>query len=71
MKLKIGFCFKEDIEKQIEDFNISDDKVEDYKNNKDKWHKKLIKEIEKSIKSVLEWEGYAYVEDFKAEVVEG
>lgn len=70
MKLKIGFCFKEDIEKQIEDFNISDDKVEDYKNNKDKWHKKLIKEIEKSIKSVLEWEGYAYVEDFKAEEME-
>ena len=30
----------------------------------------MIKEIECSIKSVLEREGYAYVEDFKAEVVE-
>ena len=30
----------------------------------------MIKEIEKSIKSVLEREGYASVEDFKAEVVE-
>ena len=70
MKAKIEFYFNEDIEKQIEDFNIADDKVKDYRNNKDKWHKKLIKETEKSIKSVLEWEGYAYVEDFKAEVVE-
>lgn len=70
MKAKIEFYFNEDIEKQIEDFNIADDKVKDYRNNKDKWHKKLIKEIEKSIKSVLEWEGYAYVEDFEAEVVE-
>lgn len=70
MKAKIEFYFNEDIEKQIKDFNISDDKVKDYENNKDKWHKKLINEIEKSIKSVLEWEGYAYIEDFKAEQVE-
>lgn len=70
MKAKIEFYFNEDIEKQIKDFNISDDKVKDYENNKDKWHKKLINEIEKSIKSVLEWEGYVYIEDFKAEQVE-
>ena len=70
MKAKIEFYFNEDIEKQIKDFNISDDKVKDYENNKDKSHKKLINEIEKSIKSVLEWDGYAYIEDFKAEQVE-
>lgn len=27
-------------------------------------------DIEKSIKSILEWEGYASIEDFKAVVVE-
>lgn len=70
MKAKIEFYFNEDIEKQIRDFNINAEKVKDYENDKEKWHKKIIKEIEKSIKSILEWEGYAFVEDFKAEVVE-
>lgn len=70
MKTKIEFYFNEDIEKQIRDFDIADDKIKDYENDKDKYHKMMIKEIEKSIKSVLEWEGYAFVEDFKAEVVE-
>lgn len=70
MKAKIEFYFNEDIEKQIRDFNINAEKVKDYKSDKDKYHKMMIKEIEKSIKSVLEWEGYAFVEDFKAEVVE-
>ena len=70
MKSKIEFYFNEDIEKQIRDFNINAEKVKDYESDKDKYHKMMIKEIEKSIKSVLEWEGYAFVEDFKAEVVE-
>lgn len=70
MKAKIEFYFNEDIEKQIRDFNINAEKVKDYENDKDKYHKMMIKEIEKSIKSVLEREGYAFVEDFKAEVVE-
>ena len=70
MKAKIEFYFNEDIEKQIRDFNINAEKVKDYESDKDKYHKMMIKEIEKSIKSVLEREGYAYVEDFKAEVVE-
>lgn len=70
MKAKIQFYFNEDIYKQIRDFKISDEKVKDYENDKEKWHKKMIEEIEKSIKSSLEWEGYACVEDFKAEVVE-
>lgn len=69
MKAKIEFYFNEDIEKQIRDFNINAEKVKDYESDKDKYHKMMIKEIEKSIKSVLEREGYAYVEDFKAEVV--
>ena len=70
MKAKIEFYFNEDIEKQIRDFNIDSEKVKDYESDKDKYHKMMIKEIEKSIKSVLECEGYAYVDDFKAEVVE-
>lgn len=70
MKAKIEFYFNEDIEKQIRDFDIADDKVKDYENDKDKYHKMMIKEIEKSIKSVLEWKGYASVEYFKAKVVE-
>lgn len=70
MKTKIEFYFNEDIEKQIRDFNIDSKKVKDYESDKDKYHKMMIKEIEKSIKSVLECEGYTYVEDFKAEVVE-
>lgn len=69
MKAKIEFYFNEDIEKQIRDFNINSEKVKDYESDKDKYHKMMIKEIERSIKSVLEREGYAYVEDFKAEVV--
>ena len=70
MKAKIEFYFNEDIEKQIRDFNINAEKVKDYESDKDKYHKMMIKEIEKSIKSVLDWEGYAFIEDFKAEVVE-
>lgn len=70
MKTKIEFYFNEDIEKQIRDFNIDSKKVKDYESDKDKYHKMMTKEIEKSIKSVLEREGYTYVEDFKAEVVE-
>ncbi|WP_311376153.1 hypothetical protein [Anaerococcus lactolyticus] len=65
MKVKVEFYFDENIEKQIKDFDISDEKVKDYENNKDKWHKKLIKEIERSIRIVLEWNGYATIEDFK------
>ena len=70
MKAKIEFYFNEDIEKQIRDFDIADDKVKDYENDKDKYHKMMIKEIEKSINSILEWEGYTSIEDFKAVVVE-
>lgn len=70
MKAKIEFYFNEDIEKQIRDFNINAEKVKDYESDKEKYYKMILKEIEKSIKSVLEREGYAYVEDFKAEVVE-
>lgn len=70
IKTKIEFYFNEHIEKQMRDFNINADKVKDYESDKDKYHKMMIKEIEKSIKSVLEREGYAFVEDFKAEVVE-
>lgn len=70
MKAKIEFYFNEDIEKQIRDFNINAGKVKDYESDKDKYHKMMIKSIKRSIKSVLEREGYAYVEDFKAEVVE-
>lgn len=70
MKAKVEFCFNENIEKQIKDFNISEEKVRDYENNKDKWHKKLIKEIERSIRSVLEWGEYASIEDFSIKEVE-
>lgn len=70
MKVKVEFYYIEDIERQIRDFDISDEKVKDYENNKGKWHKKLIKEIEKSIRSVLEWSGYATIEDFKVREIE-
>lgn len=70
MKAKIEFYFNEDIEKQIKDFDIPNEKIEDYENNKDKWHKKMLEEIERSIRSVLEWEGYATIEDFKIKEVE-
>lgn len=70
MKVKVEFYFDENIEKQIKDFDISDEKVKDYENNKDKWHEKLIKEIERSIRSVLEWNGYATIEDFKVREIE-
>lgn len=65
MKLKIEFLFTEDIGKQIKDFNIPEEKVKEYERNKDKYHKKMIDSIEKSIKTILEWEDYAYIEDFK------
>lgn len=71
MKAKIEFYFNEDIEKQIRDFNINAEKVKDYESDKDKYHKKMIDSIEKSIKTILEWEDYAYIEDFKiTEVIE-
>ena len=70
MKVKVEFYFNEDIDKQIKDFYIPEEKVRDYENNKDKWHKKLIKEIERSIRSVLEWGGYASIEDFSIKEVE-
>lgn len=70
MKVKIEFCFIEDIEKQIKDFNIPEEKVKEYERNKDKYHKKMIDSIEKSIKTILEWEDYAYIEDFKITEVE-
>lgn len=44
-------------------------KIKDYKNNKDKWHKKMLEEIERSIRSVLEWGGYATIENFKIKEV--
>lgn len=65
MKIKVEFYFTEDIGKQIKDFNISEEKVKEYERNKDKYHKKMIDSIEKSIKTILEWEDYAYIEDFK------
>lgn len=70
MKLKIEFLFTEDIGKQIKDFNIPEEKVKEYERNKDKYHKKMIDSIEKSIKTILEWEDYAYVKDFKTIEVE-
>ena len=70
MKVKVEFYFNEDIDKQIKDFDIPEEKVRDYENNKDKWHKKLIKEIERSIRSVLEWQEYASIEDFSIKEVE-
>lgn len=70
MKAKIEFYFNEDIEKQIKDFDIPNEKIEDYENNKDKWHKKMLEEIERSIRSVLEWGGYASIENFKIKEVE-
>lgn len=65
MKVKIEFCFIEDIEKQIKDFNISEEKVKEYERDKDKYHKQMIDSIEKNIKTILEWGDYAYIEDFK------
>lgn len=70
MKVKVEFYFNEDVDKQIKDFDIPEEKVRDYENNKDKWHKKLIKEIERSIRSVLEWQEYASIEDFSIKEVE-
>lgn len=70
MKVKIEFLFIEDIEKQIKDFNIPEEKVKEYKKDKAKYHKYMIDSIEKNIKTILEWEDYAYVKDFKTIEVE-
>lgn len=70
MKVKIEFLFTEDIGKQIKDYNVPEEKVNEYERNKDKYHKKMTDSIEKNIKTILEWGEYAYIEDFKITEVE-
>lgn len=70
MKVKVEFCFIEDIEKQIKDFNVPEEKVKEYEKDKNKYHKQMIDSIEKSIKTILEWKDYAYIKDFKITEVE-
>lgn len=70
MKTKVEFYVIENIEKQIKDWNLSEEEIEEYKNNRDKVDRDYLKRLEKAIRDEIEYEDYTIIEDFKAKVVE-
>lgn len=70
MKTKVEFYVIENIEKQIKDFNLSDERIEEYKNNRDKVDRDYLKRLEMTIRDEIEFDDYTIIEDFKAKVVE-
>lgn len=70
MKTKVEFTIVENIEKQIKDWNLSEDEIKKYRENKEKIFKDYIRRLEKAIRDELEFDGYTIVEGFKAIKVE-
>lgn len=70
MKTKVEFYIFEDIEKQIKDWDLSEDEIKKYRDEKGEVFKDYIKRLEKTIRDEIEFEDYAVIKDFKAEVVE-
>lgn len=70
MKTKVEFYIVEDIEKQIKDWELSEEEIKAYRDKKEEVFKDYIKRLEKAIRDELEFEDYTKIQDFKAEVVE-
>lgn len=70
MKTKVEFCIVEDIEKQIKDWELSEEEIKAYRDNIDEVDRDYIKRLEKEIRDVLEFEDYTKIHDFKAKVME-
>lgn len=70
MKTKVEFTIVENIEKQIKDWNLSEDEIKKYRKNKEKIFKDYIRRLEKAIRDELEFDIYTIVEGFKAIKVE-
>lgn len=70
MKTKVEFTIVENIEKQIKDWNLSEDEIKKYRENKEKIFKDYIRRLEKAIRDELEFDIYTIVEGFKAIKVE-
>lgn len=70
MKTKVEFYVVEDIEKQIKDWDLSEDDIKRYRDKRDEVDSDYIKRLEKVIRDEIEFEDYTKIHDFKAEVVE-
>lgn len=70
MKTKIEFTVTENIEKQINDWKLSDEEIEKYSIKKDEVYKHYIKRLEDVIRKEIEFDDYTIIEDFKATKVE-
>lgn len=66
MKTKVEFTIVEHIEKQINDWNMTDEEVRHHILKKEYNYGGYIKKIEKAIRDKLEFEDYTIIEDFKA-----
>ena len=70
MKTKIEFIVVENIEKQIKDWELSDEEIEKYNTKKDEVYKDYIKRLEDFIRKEIEFDDYTIIEGFKAIKVE-
>lgn len=70
MRFKISFDLIQDIEKQEKDFRVSEEKMKDFQENKDKYIDKHIREIKNMIIDDFSFKDYVYVENLKIEEVE-
>ena len=70
MKTKVEFTIIENIEKQINDWELSDEEIKKYETKKEEVYKDYIKRLEHYIRNELEFEDYTIIEDFKAIEVE-
>ena len=70
MKTKIEFTVVENIKKQIKDWELSDEEIEEYNTKKEEVYKDYIKRLEDVIRKEIEFDDYTIIEDFKAIKVE-
>lgn len=70
MKTKVEFYIFEDVEKQIKDWELSEEDIKKYRDKKEEVFKDYISRLEKAIRHELEFEDYTIIKDFKAKLVE-
>lgn len=70
MKTKVEFTIIENIEKQIKDWELSDEEIEKYNIKKEEVYKDYIRRLEDGIRREIEFEDYTIIQDFKALKVE-
>lgn len=70
MKTKVEFYIFEDVEKQIKDWELSEEDINKYRDKKEEVFKDYISRLEKAIRDELEFEDYTKIQDFKTKVVE-